>query len=191
MPFTEDTVIETEYGELLIRFFCGENKETCLCIIKEPWNEKPFLRIHSACLFSETFASNDCDCAKQLHASLRYISVNGGAVIYLFQEGRGLGLEGKIKAINIQKKQGLDTAAAFSQLGHPPDLRNYDIAIEVLQCLNFPKEISLGTNNPEKIRALEDAGYLINRYKLQVDMSKKVKKYLKMKQDVLDHLDHE
>lgn len=188
LPFTEKTTLSTKYGKLDCHYFQSDPENFCLILSKKPWPSHPFLRIHSSCLFSETFHANDCDCALQLDASLQEISKNGGVLVYLFQEGRGIGLEGKIKAINIEKNEKIDTAAAFEKLGFTPDPRVYDMATEALSELGFPKSVTLATNNPLKITELEQHGFtIVSRFQLQYTTNEEIDKYLEMKQCALNH----
>lgn len=192
MGFTEETILETKNGKLTLKFYRGRKGHYCVCIVKKPWRKNPFVRIHSSCLFSESFGGNDCDCALQLQASLKIVGLEGGIIVYLFQEGRGLGLEGKIKALEIQRMHNVDTVTAFKKIGKPPDLRDYDLAFGAMRELGLPKNIAFATNNPEKIKAAEAAGFIIKkRPKLNIRTNKRVRQYLKMKQKVLDHHKHD
>jgi GTP cyclohydrolase II len=188
---TEETVLPTKYGELNVQIFNGENGNYCLSVYKKPWTSPAFLRLHSGCLFGESLRATDCDCNQQLQESLKIISEEGGVVIYLFQEGRGLGLEGKIKAMEIERVKGVDTAKAFQLLGFNPDMRNYDLAIRAMISLGLPTEISLATNDPNKIKALEDNGFTVTRRKIKVKKNWAISKYLTMKQAVLNHYSDE
>lgn len=120
------------------------------------------VRIHSECLTSEVFGSLKCDCRQQLDRALDYISASGrGIVIYLRQEGRGIGLGNKIKAYALQEK-GYDTYDANRELGFPDDLRRYDMAAQILQSLGI-KSVDLITNNPLKIAGLVDEGMTVRK----------------------------
>ncbi|ORY08008.1 hypothetical protein K493DRAFT_310020 [Basidiobolus meristosporus CBS 931.73] len=117
----------------------------------------PLVRIHSECFTGETVHSVRCDCGDQLAEAMRLMHAEGrGVVVYLRQEGRGIGLLEKIKAYNLQDL-GYDTVSANVALSHPPDLRTYDVACEILKDLNLPT-IRLLTNNPDKIEQLEKGG---------------------------------
>ncbi len=130
----------------------------------------PLLRIHSECLTSEVFGSLKCDCAEQLDSALAAIQQAGhGAVIYLRQEGRGIGLENKLKAYALQQ-HGLDTVEANLALGLPIDARRYDAAIAYLNHRAI-KRCALLTNNPDKVRALQDAGIDVVRQPLRAGPS--------------------
>jgi GTP cyclohydrolase II len=120
------------------------------------------VRVHSECLTSEVFGSLKCDCRAQLDKALDFITQNGlGVLLYLRQEGRGIGLGNKIKAYALQA-QGLDTYEANRKLGFPDDLRSYDIAAEMLRLLGV-RSVDLITNNPLKIAGLVDEGIPVRR----------------------------
>lgn len=176
----------TKVGELEFEYFSHEGQEG-IVVRKGTTASIQFVRVHSSCLFSEAFQSADCDCALQLNAALDYIGLNGGIVIYLYQEGRGLGLENKIKAISLQHSEGIDTATAFAKLGHRSDPRDYEAASKVLIALNVT-DILLATNNPKKVKSLEQAGIKVTgRVNLEVDTTPLIDKYLREKQEVLGH----
>jgi GTP cyclohydrolase II len=147
------------------------------------------VRIHSECLTSEIFGSLRCDCRAQLDRALDFMAQQGtGVMLYLRQEGRGIGLGNKIKAYALQQEQGLDTVEANLKLGFPDDLRRYDVAGEMLRSLGV-KSVDLITNNPLKIAGLVDEGVPVRRRipsrtltnPLNVD-------YLKTKRDRSGHL---
>lgn len=118
------------------------------------------VRIHSECLTSEVLGSLKCDCREQLNVTLQEIArQDSGVVLYMRQEGRGIGLGNKIRAYALQQ-QGLDTVEANHRLGFPDDLRRYDIAAEMLRLLGV-NSVRLITNNPNKIKGLEDEGILV------------------------------
>jgi GTP cyclohydrolase II len=120
------------------------------------------VRIHSECLTGEVFGSLKCDCRQQLEAGLDTIVTHGGGVlVYLRQEGRGIGLGNKIRAYALQEK-GLDTYEANRRLGFPDDLRRYDVAAEILRSLGV-QSVDLITNNPLKIAGLVDEGMAVRR----------------------------
>ncbi len=123
----------------------------------ESWADPVPVRIHSACLTGDLFGSLRCDCGEQLRGSLRVFSNNGGGVLlYLAQEGRGIGLGNKLRAYGLQQ-EGLDTVDADGTLGFGADERRYDAAVEMLRQLHVDR-VQLLTNNPEKVRALREAG---------------------------------
>lgn len=122
--------------------------------------DTPLARIHSECLTGDVFSSQRCDCHAQLHEAMDMMTAQGGILLYLRQEGRGIGLKAKLDAYDIQIREGLDTYAANVALGHGEDLRSYEIAAQMLKDLGVSK-IRLLTNNPAKIDSLQNAGIVI------------------------------
>ena len=144
------------------------------------------VRIHSECFTGEVLSSTRCDCKFQLAEATRRIAEEGGAVIYLRQEGRGIGLVEKIKAYNLQD-QGYDTVDANLKLGHSPDERDYGIAAAIMKDLGI-KGFRLMTNNPEKENYLKDAGFKINgREKIEMPPGEKNRDYLSAKKVRFGH----
>ncbi|HLD39758.1 MAG TPA: GTP cyclohydrolase II [Candidatus Nanoarchaeia archaeon] len=123
--------------------------------------ENPLVRIHSQCITGDAFSSRRCDCGQQLELSLNKISKEGGLLIYLQQEGRGIGLFNKMAAYHYQD-QGLDTVEANTKLGFKDDDRDYAIAAEILKDLGI-KSVRLLTNNPRKIKGLQQAGIIVSK----------------------------
>lgn len=146
------------------------------------------VRVHSECITSEVFGSMKCDCREQLHGAIERLRENGGGmIIYLRQEGRGIGLGNKIRAYALQA-EGLDTVQANHQLGFDADLRNYDIAACMLRDLGV-RGVSLMTNNPKKLDGLERAGTKINkRVPLEIEPTLHTAKYLATKRQRMGHL---
>jgi len=140
-------------------------------------------------MFAESLGSLDCDCGLQLDCSLKYIAKFGGAIVYLAQEGRGIGLSGKIAAIALQQGEGIDTATSYLRLGHAPDPRNYEHVVSLLKSVDFPSQLKLATNNPSKIQAVSDMGYVVDRFKLEFEVSPAVLSYLDEKRAHLGHYD--
>lgn len=125
--------------------------------VRSEWPDPVPVRIHSACLTGDLFGSLRCDCGEQLRGSLRHFTEQGGGVVvYLAQEGRGIGLGNKIRAYALQQ-EGLDTVDADSTLGFGADERKYDAAVSILQHLDIER-VQLLTNNPDKVRAVEEGG---------------------------------
>jgi len=146
------------------------------------------VRVHSQCLTGEVFGSLRCDCGWQLHKSMEMIAKEKkGVLLYMNQEGRGIGLLNKIHAYNFQDK-GLDTVQANEALGLKPDLRDYGIGAQILVDLGL-KNIRLLTNNPRKIVGLDGYGLkIIERVPLEINANEINEKYLKTKRDKLGHL---
>jgi GTP cyclohydrolase II len=147
------------------------------------------VRVHSSCMASELFRALDCDCADQLHESLRLIAGEGGGiVIHLQQEGRGQGLSRKIEAVRLMQTQGLDTAASFDALGFEHDPRDYGRATRVLTALGI-KQVRLITNNPRKVRYLDAAGIsVVERMPTRPTIRDENRDYLASKNRRLGHL---
>lgn len=145
------------------------------------------VRIHSECMTGDVFHSRRCDCGEQLDRALELAAEQGGVVIYLRQEGRGIGLINKLKAYNLQDK-GFDTASANTHLGFEVDARQYDLAVEILHDLGI-RQIRLLTNNPLKIEALENAGIeVISREPLIIEPKAENAAYLRTKRELMGHL---
>jgi 3,4-dihydroxy 2-butanone 4-phosphate synthase/GTP cyclohydrolase II len=147
-----------------------------------------FVRVHSECFTGDIFGSYRCDCGDQLASSMKTIEQNGsGAIIYLRQEGRGIGLFNKIRAYQLQD-QGMDTAEANLHLGFPVDLRDYTMASQILRYFEM-NDIKLMTNNPLKIESLTKLGHQeIERFSLEIDANTKNAQYLFTKKTKLGHL---
>lgn len=159
-------------------------------LIKPPVrpNQVPLVRIHSECITGDVFKSCKCDCGSQLEHSLALIAKEGGVLIYLRQEGRGIGLANKLKAYSLQEQLGLDTVEANLKLGLPADSRDYAMAYQILKHLGIPA-IRLLTNNPSKIQAIEQFGIeVVERIALEMASTKENHHYLKTKKEKLGHL---
>jgi len=144
------------------------------------------LRIHSECWTGDVLGSLRCDCRAQLEAALSHISQFGGIVIYLRQEGRGIGLLNKLKAYALQE-QGLDTVEANHRLGFEDDMRTYESAVEMLRFFGITK-VRLLTNNPKKVEALKERGIHVQRENHQVGQTPQNLFYLKTKANKSGHL---
>jgi len=158
-------------------------------LVKPPLygNQVPLVRIHSECITGDVFGSCKCDCGKQLNNSLALIATEGGVLIYLRQEGRGVGLANKLRAYSLQEK-GLDTVEANLELGLPADARNYAIAYQILKYLGIDA-VRLITNNPQKIAAIEHYGItVVERISVEIKPTDENRRYLKTKKEKLGHL---
>jgi 3,4-dihydroxy 2-butanone 4-phosphate synthase/GTP cyclohydrolase II len=183
--------LPTDFGEFQL-FAYSENGSTCphLALVKgcvDPL-ASTLVRIHSECLTGEVFASQRCDCGVQLEVSMREIEREGtGVLVYLRQEGRGIGLLNKLEAYTMQDR-GLDTVDANLHLGFEPDLRDYSAAIEILAGLGV-RSVRLLTNNPGKIAALERSAIrLAGRVPLVVPATVHSRGYLETKRRRMGHL---
>jgi len=185
---TSSTVLPTAHGQLVATHFHGEDGLECVTF-SSPWNagQPVFVRMHSACLFGEAIGSELCDCRQQLDSSLRLIGAQGGVVVYLPQEGRGMGLGRKIEAMELERSHAFNTVEAFEMLGAESDPRSYDIALAALQFHNVGKRLRLLTNNPKKIAALTSAGYLIERIEAKVALTRSCAAIVVKKQKALGH----
>ncbi len=151
--------------------------------------KKVLVRVHSECLTGDVFGSARCDCGSQLHAAMRMIDQEGcGVLLYMRQEGRGIGLVNKLKAYNLQDVEGMDTVEANIHLGFKADLRDYGIGAQILRDLGVRK-MSLLTNNPKKIIGLEGYGIeVVDRFPIEMAVSDENKSYLQCKRDRMGHL---
>lgn len=182
-----ETILETAFGTFHFLVFQEKSSGKEHIVLLKSWGRKmPLVRIHSECATGDIFASKYCDCRAQLQKALRLIARHGGALLYLRQEGRGIGLTEKIKAYELQRK-GFDTVEANRQLGRGADERGYEVAVEILRSLGI-LSMKLLTNNPAKIEALQSQGFHVLREPLVLPMkTKRGRKYLKTKQKKLKH----
>lgn len=185
--------LPTKYGEFDIivygvEFEALEPVVICMGDLRN-CDEAPLVRMHSSCFTGDVLTSLRCDCGDQLHMALDMISQNGcGAVVYLPQEGRGIGLADKIKAYALQE-QGMDTVEANHALGHKADMRDYGVGLQILKDLGLSK-LRLLTNNPKKIEAFNLRGYdvqVVDQVPIVGAPNKHNEKYLETKRDKMGH----
>ncbi len=186
-----EATIPTPWGNFNMVAFAEEETEWMphLAMVHENCNpaDTVVTRIHSECITGDLFGSKRCDCGAQLERSLEVAAQRGGVVLYLRQEGRGIGIINKLKAYQLQDT-GLNTIDANIHLGLEVDSRDYDIAIQMLLTLGI-KKINLLTNNPKKIEAFENGPVeLVEREEISIPPSNENYGYLKTKQDDMGHL---
>ncbi|NMR35879.1 GTP cyclohydrolase II [Chryseobacterium aquaticum] len=183
--------VPTEYGNFRMIAFSEESTNWMphMAIVAEntDFSNPVNVRFHSECITGEVFHSQKCECGQQLDSAMKYMQENGGIIVYLRQEGRNIGIINKLKAYSLQEK-GFDTVAANLELGLPADDRNFDIAIEILNILDV-KSINLLTNNPEKVKFVEQSNITLNsRIPLQIPANDSSRGYLQTKKDYFGHL---
>jgi len=184
----ETANLPTEYGDFTAHVYeCIKGlHHIALVKGKIEKNKDILVRVHSECLTGDVFHSQRCDCNQQLDKALKIISEQGGVLLYLRQEGRGIGLLDKIKAYSLQD-QGMDTVEANEKLGFKADMRDYTVGVQILADLGINK-MRLMTNNPKKIEGLEKYGIeIIERIPLIIKPNTKNKKYLEAKKEKLGH----
>jgi len=181
--------LPTHWGEFQVIAFEDKklNEEHLLLYMGELQNDS-LLRIHSQCLTGDTLYSLKCDCGSQLAMALQRISEEGvGMIIYMAQEGRGIGLVNKIRAYELQDK-GMNTVEANEALGFAADERDYSYCKEILSAVNI-SSVRLMTNNPRKIKGLEDVDIKVTeRVSIEIEPNKHSEDYLKVKADKLGHI---
>lgn len=171
----------TDFGHFdMYGFTTDYSDEEIVAIVKGNLKSNPNVRMHSACLTGDIFHSQRCDCGAQLEASMKYIDEHGGMIIYLPQEGRGIGLINKLRAYELIEK-GYDTVTANLALGFDEDLRDYHVAAEILKYFDI-SEINLLSNNPKKFEGLEDYGIeIVDRIELIVPETQYNHSYMETK----------
>ncbi len=197
----EDTLVQREVEARVPTEHAGEFKAVVysnsvdhldhLALVKGDISkaERVLVRVHSECLTGDVFGSARCDCGLQLNAAMKMIDQEGcGIVLYMRQEGRGIGLVNKLKAYCLQDEEGVDTVEANHRLGFKSDLRDYGIGAQILRDLGV-KKMAILTNNPKKIVGLEGYGIeVVERLPLEMPATKENKEYLMCKRDRMGHL---
>lgn len=185
---TASAKLPTRYGVFHMEVFKDESSAEHVALIKGEIQDRMLVRLHSSCVTGDIFASLKCDCGEQLEKSMKKIQENkSGIILYLNQEGRGIGLTNKIKAYALQEK-GYDTVEANQILGLPVDARDYTLAGKILEFMGV-SEIDLLTNNPDKTRQLRKSGLKINkRIPLEVTPNSVNRDYLRTKKMKMSHL---
>ncbi|HHV39396.1 MAG TPA: bifunctional 3,4-dihydroxy-2-butanone-4-phosphate synthase/GTP cyclohydrolase II [Tepidimicrobium sp.] len=186
-----ETSLPTDYGDFkIVGYLNNINGEHHVALVKGKidGNEPTLVRVHSECLTGDVFHSQRCDCGDQLSEAMRRIEEKGkGIVLYMRQEGRGIGLIDKLKAYELQEK-GMDTVEANLALGYPDDLRDYGIGAQILADLGVRK-IELMTNNPKKIHGLSGYGLeVVRRIPIEITPNEKDYFYLKTKKNKMGHM---
>ncbi len=184
MEISNIAFLPTKYGNFKIQSFKEGSKEH-LVLFTEKLPEIPIVRIHSECLTGDALGSLKCDCGDQLQYALKTINEKGGILIYLRQEGRGIGLFNKVNAYHLQDK-GFDTVEANHQLGFEADMRDFSIVEKILKHFNI-KKIKLLTNNPKKIFTFKEIE-VIERIPIKMKSNPYNEFYLNTKKEKMGHL---
>ncbi|MCL1888128.1 MAG: bifunctional 3,4-dihydroxy-2-butanone-4-phosphate synthase/GTP cyclohydrolase II [Kiritimatiellaeota bacterium] len=187
----EDVELPTEFGAFRLRLFRSkvDGLEHLALYLGDVAGSEPVLaRVHSECLTGDVFGSERCDCGRQLHAAMRQVAEAGrGVVVYMRQEGRGIGLSNKLHAYRLQE-EGLDTVEANERLGFAADLRDYGVGAQILKALGVSR-VRLMTNNPRKVVGLEGHGLEITeRVPISFTPSEHNERYLLAKKQKLGHI---
>jgi 3,4-dihydroxy 2-butanone 4-phosphate synthase/GTP cyclohydrolase II len=187
-----ETRLPTPFGEFRLRAYENDIDDlTHLALLmgSPEGKEDVLVRVHSACLTGDALHSLRCDCGEQLKAAMERVAKEGeGVIVYMHQEGRGIGLMNKMKAYHLQDAEGLDTVEANQKLGLAPDLRDYGVGAQILKDLNL-RRIRLLTNNLTKVVGLQGFGLKITeRVALEMEPNGHNERYLKTKQEKLNHV---
>lgn len=177
--------LPTRWGEFMIQVFKEKDKEHFV-IFTQLLSKVPLVRVHSECLTGDVFASMKCDCGNELSLAMEKIAQEGGMLIYLRQEGRGIGLFNKINAYALQD-DGLDTVEANLELGFKEDERSYGVLKDIFESFGI-ESIRLLTNNPRKIEALSPFVSVSERVEILAPVNDHNANYLKVKKEKLGHI---
>ncbi len=186
-----ETLLPTKYGDFNIIAFDKNEKNDFphLALVHKniDLSNPVLIRMHSECITGDLFGSKKCDCGEQLEKALEELGKANGILLYLRQEGRGIGLINKLRAYKLQES-GLNTIEANLHLGFKAEERNFSEAIKILQQLSV-KEVKVLTNNPIKLEAFEDSGIkVVERIPLVIDSNETNEEYLKIKKNEMRHM---
>lgn len=189
MTVTHSTIHPLKYGLYTISYHTTEFGSCVSVSYGNLQRKTPIVRLHSACLFGEALGGLECECADQLTSTLKIIKKNkSGVLVYSYAEGRGIGLENKIRALELQRTQKLNTVEAFKQLGFESDVRTYEKEIAALNDLKVSRQIHVATQNPRKLAALKDAGFeVVERVSPVVKVTKHNIENLIVKKELLGY----
>jgi 3,4-dihydroxy 2-butanone 4-phosphate synthase/GTP cyclohydrolase II len=185
-----DVDLPTEVGDFKLHAFRQvTNNQTHLALVKGEWKEDEsiLVRVHSSCITGDVFGSCRCDCGPQLEAAMSMVEKEGkGIIVYMNQEGRGIGLLNKLKAYKLQE-QGRDTVEANEELGFKADYRDYGVGAQILRCL-YVHKIKLMSNNPKKRSGLTGYGLeIVENIPIEIESNEHNAFYLKTKRDKMGH----
>ncbi len=191
VELTETVKLPTDYGDFTLHCFTAKTtglEHLALVRGEVAGKENVLCRVHSECLTGDVLHSRRCDCGAQLDAAMKAIAKEDcGVLVYMRQEGRGIGLANKLHAYHLQER-GLDTVDANERLGFAPDLREYGLGAEILRCLGI-RSIRLLTNNPRKIAGLSGYGLeIVDRVPIVIEPNEYDRKYLETKKDRMEHI---
>ncbi|MDX9866686.1 MAG: bifunctional 3,4-dihydroxy-2-butanone-4-phosphate synthase/GTP cyclohydrolase II [Kiritimatiellia bacterium] len=191
IDFVEEVALPTAYGHFRLRLYTSspDGREHLALIKGDPAAcPAPLVRVHSECLTGDVFGSARCDCGNQLHAAMRRVEQEGcGVVLYMRQEGRGIGLANKLHAYKLQEN-GFDTVEANIELGFPADLRDYGVGAQILADIGLQR-IRLMTNNPQKLIGLQGYGLeIVERVPVVFEAGTHNRRYLEVKKSKMGHL---
>lgn len=180
--------LPTKYGKFEMHAFCSKiNDQEYIALTSGEISNQTNVRLHSECLTGDVFHSERCDCGEQLDYAMRYIQEHGGIIIYLPQEGRGIGLLNKLKAYELIEK-GYDTVSANLALGFDADLRDYTEASQILKYFNI-RDIKLMSNNPDKLLQLEQLGInIVERIPIIIPTNRNNEAYMHTKKNQMNHI---